>query len=149
VENSLDSFGWGESQNHRLEKTSKIESNHPPNTTMPAKPYPDVPGYAREGREKPAHRWGSRQRCFLLLSSQSEVDLVPSELSPSRRSWQPGGSAPSACEQEEPVTTVPRQRSSSAQQLVGSTGWYRPAQLNSAGTSPLHEQSERRVEESC
>jgi len=32
------------SQNHRLEKTSKIiKSNHPPNTTMPAKPCPQVP----------------------------------------------------------------------------------------------------------
>ena len=28
----------------RLEKTSKImQSNHPPNTTMPTKPYPEVP----------------------------------------------------------------------------------------------------------
>jgi len=27
-----------------LEKTSKIiKSNHPPNTTMPTKPYPEVP----------------------------------------------------------------------------------------------------------
>jgi len=27
-----------------LEKTSKIiESNHPPNTTIPTKPYPEVP----------------------------------------------------------------------------------------------------------
>jgi len=33
-----------ESQNHRLEKMSKItKSNHPPNTTMPTKPYPEVP----------------------------------------------------------------------------------------------------------
>jgi len=31
------------SENHRLEKTSKIiKSNHPPNTTMPATPYPEV-----------------------------------------------------------------------------------------------------------
>jgi len=41
---------WGEagcslgSENHRLEKTSKIiESNHPPNTTIPTKPYLGVP----------------------------------------------------------------------------------------------------------
>jgi len=27
-----------------LEKTSKkVESNHPPNTTIPTKPYPEVP----------------------------------------------------------------------------------------------------------
>jgi len=33
-----------ESQNHRLEKTSKInKSNRQPNTTKPAKPYPEVP----------------------------------------------------------------------------------------------------------
>jgi len=32
------------SQNRRLEKTSKtIKSNHPPNNTMPTKPYPEVP----------------------------------------------------------------------------------------------------------
>jgi len=31
-------------QNHRLEQTSKsIESNHPPNTTLGAKPHPEVP----------------------------------------------------------------------------------------------------------
>jgi len=28
---------------HRLEKTSKIESNHPHSTTIPAKSYPEVP----------------------------------------------------------------------------------------------------------
>jgi len=27
----------------RLEKTSKIKFHHQPNTTMPAKPYPEVP----------------------------------------------------------------------------------------------------------
>jgi len=33
-----------DSYNHRLQETSKIiESNHPPNTTMPTKPYPEVP----------------------------------------------------------------------------------------------------------
>ena len=33
-----------DSQNHWLEKTSKIiKSNCQPNTTMPAKPYPEVP----------------------------------------------------------------------------------------------------------
>ena len=32
------------SYNHRLEKTSKIiQSNHPPNTTLPTKPCPEVP----------------------------------------------------------------------------------------------------------
>jgi len=41
---SSSSFGKIESQNHKLEKTSKIiKSNHQPNTTMPAKPYPEVP----------------------------------------------------------------------------------------------------------
>ena len=31
-----------ESENHRLEKTSKIiKSNHPPNTTMPTRTYPE------------------------------------------------------------------------------------------------------------
>jgi len=32
------------SQNHGLEKTSKIiKSNHPPNNTMPTKSYPEMP----------------------------------------------------------------------------------------------------------
>ena len=34
----------GESENHRLEKMSKnIKSSFQPKTTMPAKPYPEVP----------------------------------------------------------------------------------------------------------
>jgi len=35
---------WGESQNHGMEKTSKIiKSNRQPNTATPAKPHPEVP----------------------------------------------------------------------------------------------------------
>jgi len=34
---------WRITESLRLEKTSKIKSNHQPNTTVPTKPYPEVP----------------------------------------------------------------------------------------------------------
>lgn len=63
-----------------------------------------LPRVLERSGEKQAHRWGSRQRCSPLLSSQSGADLVPWGWRPNRQSWQRDGSEPSAWEQEEPVS---------------------------------------------
>jgi len=63
-----------------LEKTSQIiESNHPPNTTMPTKPYPEVPHlhifWTSPGMGIPPPPWAAcsnAQTFFLLVVSRRD-----------------------------------------------------------------------------